>query len=284
MDADTFLALEHKCITLMGMSGVGKTTLARNLPHSDWFHYSADYRIGTRYLDEPILDNIKKQAMRVPFLAELLRSDSIYICHNITVQNLAPLSTFLGMLGNEKMGGLSVQEFKRRLALHRDAEIRAMHDVREFIAKSRDIYGYSHFLNDSSGSLCELDDEPTYERLAEDTLIVYLRAPGAMVEELVRRSIRYPKPLYYQEAFLDESLADYLTEGGLRGPGDVDPADFVRWVFPRLVAHRLPRYQRIADTWGVTVDAGRIPEVHDEAGFLRLVAEALDARQSARAG
>ena len=43
------------------------------LPQSTWFHYSGDYRIGTKYLEEPILDNIKRQAMRVDFLRDLLR-------------------------------------------------------------------------------------------------------------------------------------------------------------------------------------------------------------------
>jgi hypothetical protein len=49
-------------------------------PIEKWFHYSGDYRIGTKDLGEPILDNIKQQAMEVPFLKDLLLSDSIYIC------------------------------------------------------------------------------------------------------------------------------------------------------------------------------------------------------------
>ena len=96
MSRDDFLQWENKAITLLGMSGVGKTTLANQLPKSSWFHYSADYRIGTKYLAEPIVDNIKKQAMRVDFLRELLLHDSIYLCSNITVHNLEPISAFLG--------------------------------------------------------------------------------------------------------------------------------------------------------------------------------------------
>jgi len=44
-----------------GMSGVGKTHISSMLRGHDWFHFSGDYRIGTRYLDEPILDLIKQQ-------------------------------------------------------------------------------------------------------------------------------------------------------------------------------------------------------------------------------
>ena len=72
-----FRSWKNKCVTLIGMAGVGKTRLASMLRRYDWFHYSADYRIGTHYLDEPILDNIKRQAMQIPFLGQLLLSDSM---------------------------------------------------------------------------------------------------------------------------------------------------------------------------------------------------------------
>ena len=145
MDRQQFLDWQQKRVTLLGMSGVGKTRLANMLRSDDWFHYSVDYRIGTRYLDEPILDNIKTQAMQVPFLRDLLRSDSIYISNNITVDNLKPLSTFLGMLGNPDLGGLALSEFKRRQAQHLKAEIAAMQDVHAFAEKAKTIYWLRSF-------------------------------------------------------------------------------------------------------------------------------------------
>src|SRR5688572_15630833 len=175
MSRSDFLAWPHKAITLLGMSGVGKTTLAYKLPSSKWFHYSGDYRIGTKYLAEPILDNIKRQAMQVDFLRDLLRSDSIYIASNVTVHNLAPVATFLGKIGRPDLGGLPVEEFKKRQRLHRDAEIGAMRDVAEFIEKAQTLYGYHHFINDAGGSLVELDDQQTIDTLAKHTLILYLR-------------------------------------------------------------------------------------------------------------
>ena len=85
-----------KAVTVFGMSGVGKTTLADMLQDYNWFHYSVDYRIGTRHVGEYIVDNFKAEAMKVPFLRDLLRSDSIKITSNITFSNLDPLSTYLG--------------------------------------------------------------------------------------------------------------------------------------------------------------------------------------------
>lgn len=264
-----------KRITLLAMSGVGKTTLANKLPKQTWFHYSGDYRIGTRYLDEAILDNIKKQAMDVPFLRELLRSDSIYIGSNITVDNLVPISTFLGKLGDSQQGGLSLEEFKRRQALHRQAEIAAMLDVPKFIRKAQEIYGYSHFLNDAGGSVCELDSPETLEALAKETVILYIKATPEQEALLIERARRSPKPLYYREAFLDMKLAEFMALKGYGSDGQIPPDEFVSWVFPELFKSRIPRYQQIADDYGYTVSAEQAAQVHDEAGFIALVASAM---------
>jgi hypothetical protein len=258
------------------MSGVGKTTLANKLPKSRWFHYSGDYRIGTKYLAEPILDNIKRQAMQVPFLKDLLRSDSIYIGSNITVHNLEPVSTFLGKIGRADLGGLTVPEFKERQRLHREAEIGAMRDVAVFIEKAREIYGYDHFMNDSGGSICELDDEGALRVLTEHTLILYLRPDAALEKMLIQRAIDDPKPMYYQDQFLDEQLQAYLGAKGLTDPAQMDPNDFARTIFPALLEYRKPKYQAMADNYGYTVSANDAATVVDEASFIELVASVLE--------
>ena len=267
---------EHKCITLLGMSGVGKTRLAMLLRKHAWFHYSVDYRLGTRYLGEPILDNIKRQAMHVPFLRDLLRSDSIYISNNITVDNLDPVSSFLGKLGNPERGGLPLGEFKRRQALHAAAEIAALLDVPEFIAKARELYGYRHFVNDAGGSLCELDEPAVIRVLAEHTLILHIGASERDRQNLCERSRTDPKPLFYREAFLDARLAEYLRETGLPFVAMIDPDAFARWVFPRLLEERMPRYEKIAREHGYTVTSEEVASVADEAGLLRLVEAAVE--------
>ena len=124
-----WLGASAKRVVLFGMSGLGKTFLANMLREAgDWFHYSVDYRIGTRYMGEFIADNFKREAMKVPFLRELLLSDSVYIASNITFDNLAPLSTYLGKPGSETRGGLPFQEYMRRQDQHRMAEIAALLD------------------------------------------------------------------------------------------------------------------------------------------------------------
>ena len=276
MARDEFLRWEHKAITLLGMSGVGKTTLANKLPKTGWFHYSGDYRIGTKYLAEPIVDNVKRAAMQVPFLRGLLCSDSIYIGSNITVHNLEPLSTFLGKVGDPAKGGLACEEFLARQRLHHEAEINAMRDVVAFVEKARDIYGYPHFINDAGGSVCELDDPRTIELLAARTMIVYIRADESMEQELIRRQQSHPKPLYYDEPFFRRSLARYLELEGLTSPEAMDPDRFVRWIFPRLVERRRPLYEGIASACGYTITAAAAEAVRDERDFIDLVARTID--------
>ena len=126
LNREEFRNWDHKNITLLGMSGVGKTYLSSLLRQHNWFHYSIDYRIGTRYLDEPIMDLIKQQAMQAPFLRDLLRKDWIYIRNNIKVDDLGPVLSFVGKLGNPELGGVPLEEFMRRQALYRQAEIDAV--------------------------------------------------------------------------------------------------------------------------------------------------------------
>jgi hypothetical protein len=279
LSVEQFRQWEHKKITLVGMSGVGKTYISSMLRSSQWFHYSGDYRIGTRYLDEAILDMIKSKAMEVPFLNELLRNDWIYIRNNIKVSDLGPVLSFVGKLGNSTLGGVELEDFQRRQDLYRQAEIAAMHDVPGFIEKAQNIYGYKHFVNDVGGSLCELDDPAVMDVIDENTLILYIQVTNEEEEQkLISRAQSAPKPLYYRPEFLLEQLEIYLAENNLEFAAQMDPDEFTRWVFPRLFHSRVPRYEEIAKR-GYTVTSQEVSSVKNEADFLALIETAI-ARQS----
>ncbi len=272
---DEFRAWKNKKVTLLGMSGVGKTYLSALMRKHNWFHFSGDYRIGTRYLDEHILDMIKQQAMQVPFLRDLLRNDWIYIRNNIKVDDLGPVLSFVGKLGNPELGGVELEDFMQRQAQYREGEIAAMRDVPEFIRKAQHIYGYQHFVNDVGGSLCELDEPGVIETLEQHTLILYIQVTNQQEEDkLISRAQSAPKPLYYRPEFLQEQLAIYLQENGLQYAAQMDPDSFTRWVFPRLFRSRIPRYEAIAKK-GYTVTSQEVAQVRDEEDFLQLLETAI---------
>jgi hypothetical protein len=272
-----------KAVTIFGMSGVGKTTLARMLQQHGWFQYSVDYRIGTRYMGEHIVDNFKREAMKVPLLRDLLMSDSIYICSNITFENLSPLSTYLGKPGNPARGGISLAEYKRRQAEHREAEVRALLDVPLFIERARDIYGYEHFVCDSGGSLCEVvdpfdDSDPVLRCLAEHTLLLYIEGNAAHTRTLVERFRRNPKPMYYRPEFLDRIWAGYKAAKGVARDDDVDPDDFLVWGFEQLLHHRIPLYRAIAERHGYVIRMEDVPGLGDETAFVGRLSRIIDGK------
>ncbi|MFT4012951.1 MAG: ATPase [Paracoccus sp. (in: a-proteobacteria)] len=275
-----WLTASRKRVLLFGMSGLGKTYLASMLRQTgEWFHYSVDYRIGTRYMGELIADNFKREAMKVPFLRELLMSDSVYIASNITFDNLTPLSTYLGKPGSPTRGGLEFEEYMRRQGQHRRAEISALLDAHHFIARAREIYRLHNFICDSGGSICEVVDphaahDPVLDALESELLLVWIKGSDAHTEELVRRFDRAPKPMYYQPAFLDRAWTAYRVEKGLC-EDQVNPDDFIRWTYARALAHRQPRYEAMARR-GVTLLAEEVAEVKTQADLIELIGTAID--------
>ena len=278
LSPEEFKSWKNKKVTLLGMSGVGKTHLSSMLRDHNWFHYSVDYRIGTRYLDEPIMDLIKQQAMQVPFLRDLMRKDWIYIRNNIKVDDLGPVLSFVGKLGNPEMSGIPLEEFRHRQALYRQAEINAIQDIPIFVRKAQEIYGYPHFINDVAGSLCDLEESGSVELLAQNTLIIYIKAADHQEEEeLIRRAQKSPKPLYFRPTFLEEQIKAYLLEHRLQYAAQMEPDAFTRWVFPRLFHSRIPRYEAIARPYGYTVTSSQVNQLRDEEDFLEMVATAIAA-------
>ena len=279
--AAAWRAAPHKHVLVFGMSGLGKTHMAHLLRQSGrWFHYSIDYRIGTRYLGETIADNAKAEAMKVPFLRDLLLSDSIYIGSNITFDNLSPVATWLGKPGDAAKGGLPMAEYASRQEAFKQAEIAALRDTGHFARRAQTLYGYPHFICDTGGSICEWvdpddDNDPLMQTLSAECLPVWIKGDDAHTQELIRRFDKAPKPMAYQPEFLLRVWQEYLSENNCQ-EDDVDPDAFIRWTYAQALAHRQPRYEAMS-RWGVTVTADQVAGLKSEDDFNDLIAGTLSA-------
>jgi len=276
LSAKEFRSEKNKRVTLLGMSGVGKTHLAKLIgENGGWYHFSGDYHIGANYLKDEIINNIAKKMKQDPWLQNLLDNESISVNSQVTFDNLEPISTFLGKVGNPEEGGLAIDEFIHRQELFLDAEIKAMYDVPDFIKKSQQS-GYNNFINDAGGSLCELDDEKLYQLLAKNTLIIYIKANKEAKRVLIERSKNQPKPVYYHPDFFESALSSYLEKNSLDYVAQINPDAFVRWVFPKLIEDRLEKYQTLANQYGYTIKSDDLYQCNSADDVVNLISESLD--------
>ncbi|MCB9983277.1 MAG: ATPase [Rhodospirillales bacterium] len=255
-----FDAIERKVITLMGMSGVGKTYLSTMLAKAGWCHYSCDYEIGTRYLGAEIEATLGEP-------------------NRVSVQDLSQLSAYVGRLGDPAKGGLALDEFKRRQNRYFNAECEALARLPERVVKAHK-EGFTHVVNDSTGSMCEIDDRILLDTVDENSLIVYIKASAKEEKTVLERAKTYPKPLFYSPERFEYWLEAYLQERGLSGAEEIDPDDFSRWTFPQLFENRLPKYQYIADKYGVTIPSEAFRGVESEAEFLGVIVEGLHKQEA----
>lgn len=275
-----FLQQPKKQVLLMGLSGVGKTTVCRLLPRTEWFHYSVDYRIWTHQLRDELNDYLKTLALSNPLLKDLLLHDAITVEHRIEFDNLYASSLYMGMLGDSKHHGSNEKEFRDRMQRYAVAERSAMLDIPHFVQRSQRLYGYPHFLIDASGSLCEIvdPDDPDDEVLKvidRDSLVIYIEATEEHTKELLRRQEAAPKPIYYRPDFLDAHMPGLLRHYGAKSVADILPADVGRYLYPRLLDHRIARYQRLANRYGYTISMTDILRVRCSSELLDTIATAI---------
>lgn len=238
-----FLNDPKKAIALIGMSGIGKSYLAAMMQRWGWTGYSCDLEIGTKHL-----------------AAEMKKP--------VTIDDISALSEFIG-----KIGEMPFVEFKRRQMMYHDAEVAALASVPDMAARNE------KFVLDSTGSICEILDEKIIEQVGRSTLIVYIEASRDEEIAILQRAQDYPKPLFYPPRQLEAWVKEYMQICDLDNADTVPSDDFSRWVFPRLFEMRIPKYQNMAECYGVSVLSEDIHKIQSEQDLLNLVAAALDARR-----
>ncbi len=242
---------QFKRIALLGMSGLGKTFISRNLFKNDnWSHYSVDYEIGKL----------------------LFKNEHENLLEGFDVDNLTNLSNFLGKPGSSSKGGIPFSEYVSRQRLHRDAEKKATLNACSLIEKSPDL---SKMVCDTSGSICELVNPSDKEdilltSLSRNFLIIFLEAPDSMYQVLIDRFLSKPKPMYYEENFL-HSLWRTFKIASIDTEDKINPDDFMIFGFKALIERRKAIYNMIAKNWGIKLNFDVLRSIKTAADLMEAV-------------
>ena len=225
---------QFKRIALLGMSGLGKTFISQNLFKNDnWSHYSVDYEIGKL----------------------LFKNEHENLFEGFTIDNLTNLSNFLGKPGSSSKGGIPFSEYVLRQRLHCEAEKEATLNACSLIEKSPDL---SKIVCDTSGSICELvnpsdKEDKLLTSLSRNFLIICLEAPDSIYQVLIDRFLAKPKPMYYEENFLN-SLWRSFKSGSSNTDDKINPDDFMVFGFKALIERRKAIFDKISKNWGITLN------------------------------
>ena len=242
---------QFKRFALLGMSGLGKTFISRTLVKQDnWLHYSVDYEIGKI----------------------LFKNKHRNLLDGFEVSNLTNLSDFLGKPGSPSMGGISFSEYLTRQQLHRDAEITATLNASSLVEDSPKL---SHFVCDTSGSICELvnpsdENDAILKSLSKNFLIICLEAPDSMYQVLIDRFLAKPKPMYYEENFL-HSLWQNFRNDTSNINDQVKPDDFMIYGFKALIKRRKAIFDSISKNWGISLNFEKLRVVKSAADLVEAI-------------
>ena len=246
---------QKQAITLAGMSGVGKTTLALKMEAWGWVHYSCDHEIGTNILGADIAQALGTQNKKV------------------TPGDISLLSDYIGQLGR---GALDHDEFMHRQHQYIEAEKNAL----ALACQKMDEHN-GPFINDTSGSLCEINDPALLKQIADRSLLIYIKASLEDQEIIFQRAQDYPKPLYFPPDLLPGWIDNYLETHGLERAEEMEPNDFSRWVFPKLYESRMPKYDQIAQDYGITIMAQDLNDIQTQDDFMEIIRDYQPGNQAA---
>lgn len=228
-----------KNVALMGLSGVGKTRATNKLREV------RGERIKTYSVDEAIWTG--RSALREDF--ERWAGEVNRYIGNVAANSLAVTADYLGMLGDPAQGGLPESEFRRRQALHAEAERSAVLQVNNVVKRPGD------WVIDLSGSFCEVvqpwqPDDQVLRAIERHCRSLLIEATPEHLVKLYKKQQSNPKPLYYRPEFLDKHIPDMLDFYNVGNVEALAPSAVSDFLYPKLMQERMARYAAIVGGMG----------------------------------
>lgn len=257
-----FRKIRNKILTVIGMSGVGKTHMSRSLDINKWFLYSVDYMIG-RMLEQEI-NNMIEGGIQDERIRKLTQNGIVNINNRISVYNIELVSLLL-----EPDDSLSDEEWSKQVIakqqLYLDAEVIASSKMVNTVYQMFDLYGYQNCFHDTTGSICEildtndLENDIIFQNISENSIILYIESLSSHIDTLVDRLNTNPKPISVNPTFCKTLLQSYI----LSNSKNLSYYNFLRSCYKDIFLSRIAKYQKIAQH-GYTISASDASSITNE--------------------
>lgn len=201
-------------LTLIGMSNIGKSHWSKKLGEIGFKHISCDGRIENK-----------------------LRQHSVEIRNNGT----AGLAEWIGYPYEKR--------FKKTQAEYLSTEKEIMMEIIDELEQGVT----ENIAIDTSGSFIHTG-KTTQEGIRKNSLIVYIKIPIEMKEEMYKKFIEHPKPIIWDKIYTKRKTENEI--------------DALARCYPDLLDYRLKLYEECAD---ISISYESIYNKVDAAGFLKLI-------------
>jgi hypothetical protein len=109
--------------------------------------------------------------------------------------------------------------------------------------------------------------------LEDNTVLIYIRATKEHEKVLIERNVADPKPIYYRPDFITSELPGLLAKYNATDVTEIDPAKVGAYLYPRLLAHRVERYEAIAKRQAITLTMEEAAALRSESDLLTRLAQ-----------
>lgn len=260
MNGNKVPLIGKKNITLVGMSGCGKTFLSQSLIKKGFFHYSADWEISTILRPQILQSVIEKIKNESPFFKSLHENFLIKTELSLTFDDLSTVTNFVIPL-NEK-NKVTYKNLITSQKIYKQAELQSMANFFRDAQSIMKNYKSSGIICDATGSIFEitLESPEIIEKLKNETQVVYIKTDENHKQTLIDRSKNAIKPILYNERFLNKNLQEYYSVKKIDDDFEID-GEFFPWVFANLLEYRTQCYEKLASqTNAIIINASNVQD------------------------
>ena len=128
---------------------------------------------------------------------------------------------------------------------------------------------------DTSGSICELVDpldenDKILSSLSKNFLIICLEAPDTMYQVLIDRFLAKPKPMYFEENFLNSLWQNFRNDTS-NVNDQINPDDFMIYGFKALIKRRKAIFDSISKNWGISLNFEKLRVVKSASDLVEAI-------------